>query len=683
MNSPLIAALAATVALVPAAAVARPMTPRDLASLSRVSNPVVSPDGRWAVWQQRETDWEGNRGRQDIWSLDLRTRGARPVKLAAEPKDNETDPWFTADNMVWFLSDRGGKGAVWRVAPSGGAARRVTWEGIAAIDGFLPSPRGDRLLVWASARVDAPDIAARADAPGGEKGSARTYDKLFVRHWDTWADDTRNRLFVFDVAGGRASGAGHAIEGALEGDSPSRPQGGRDELAWSPDGRTVYFTLREAGRIEPLSTDLDIFSVPADGSAPPTDLTAANKATDTQPSVSPDGRWLAYVAMARPGYEADRQVVQLRELATGKVRALTQGWDRSVDGIAWAPDGRSLLVTALENFDKPLFRVDIATGKATPLTREGTVSAALPIGRDGILIARESLLSPSDLWRLPAAGGAATRLTEVNAGRLAGIDLPTAEKFSYAGADGDTVWGYALKPAGLAPGGKAPIAYLIHGGPQGSFGNAWSYRWNPAVFASAGFGTVLVDFHGSTGHGQAFTDAINREWGGKPFEDVRKGLAAATGRFAWLDGGRACALGGSYGGFMTNWIAGNWPDRFKCLVTHAGVFDARAMAYETEELWFDEWEHGGHPYYEAPKEYERWNPVNHVDEWKTPMLVIHGEKDFRIPYTQGLGAFTALQRRGVPSRLVMFPDENHWVLKPRNSLQWHEEVLGWLRKWTR
>ena len=225
------------------------------------------------------------------------------------------------------------------------------------------------------------------------------------------------------------------------------------------------------------------------------------------------------------------------------------------------------------------------------------------------------------------------------------------------------------------------MAFLVHGGPQGSFGNGWSYRWNPAVFAGAGFGAVTVDFHGSIGYGQAFTDAINKDWGGKPLTDLKAGLKAATDQFAWLDAGNVCAAGGSYGGFMMNWIAGNWPDRFKCLVTHAGVFDARAMAYETEELWFDEWEHGG-PYYEQAREYERWNPVLHVTEWKTPMLVIHGERDFRIPYTQGIAAFTANQRRGVPSRLVIFPDENHWVLKPKNSLQWHREVLGWMRQWT-
>ena len=222
---------------------------------------------------------------------------------------------------------------------------------------------------------------------------------------------------------------------------------------------------------------------------------------------------------------------------------------------------------------------------------------------------------------------------------------------------------------------------LVHGGPEGSFNDSWSYRWNPAVFAGAGFGAVSVDFHGSVGYGQAFTDAINKDWGGRPLTDLKLGLAAATAKFAWLDADNVCAAGGSYGGYLMNWIAGNWPDRFKCLVSHDGVFDTRAMAYVTDELWFDEWEHGG-PYYEQAAAHEKWNPVNHVTAWVTPMLIIHGEKDYRIPVTQGIGAFTALQRRDIPSRLLVFPDENHWVLKPRNSVQWYDEVLGWLKKWT-
>ncbi|MGH6782215.1 MAG: prolyl oligopeptidase family serine peptidase, partial [Sphingomonadaceae bacterium] len=562
-------------------------------------------------------------------------------------------------------SDKSGAGEVWRLPVGGGVPEQVT-SGGRGISGFQLSPTGDKLLVWADKLPGAPSLAYPAVKQDANAGSGRTYDQLFVRHWDSWADGTRSQLFVLPLAGGKASGDGVSLMGGLVGDSPSKPHGGGEEVTWAPDGKTVYFALREAGRIESLSTNLDIFSVPADGSAKPANLTAGNKGTDNLPAVSPDGKWLAWAAMARAGYEADRLVIHLREIATGKVSVLTDGWDRSVESIAWAPNSASLLVTARDHFDKPIFQVDVASGKIRRLTGEGSVGGVAVNGNKAVY-ALDSLTAPADLYALDEYG-AATKLTAVNAAKLAGVDMPQATRFSFAGANGDTVWAYALKPAGLAKGAKVPLAYIVHGGPQSTLGNAWSYRWNPAVMASAGFGAVFVDFHGSTGYGQAFTDSINKDWGGKPLEDLKKGVAATAAKFPWIDTANGCALGGSYGGYMMNWIAGQWPDGFKCLVTHAGVFDARAMAYETEELWFDEWEHGG-PYFENPAEFEKWNPVNHVAAWKTPMLVIHGEKDFRIPYTQGLATFTALQRRNIPSELLVFPDENHWVLKGANSVQ--------------
>jgi dipeptidyl aminopeptidase/acylaminoacyl peptidase len=656
-----------------AAAHARPLTINDVASFSRIGAADVSPDGRWLVWDQRETDLAANKGRTDLWRLDLSRKGSPPEKLAADPAVNEGSPAFSPDGRwVFFTADKGGKGGIWRVAISGGEPELVTDQDV---DGFKIAPTGDKLLVWAARPVGAKSLADTKPAATG--GSARTYDGYFIRHWDTWSDGQRSQLFVLPLAEGKASGNGVAIEGGLVGDTPSKPFGDGSEIAWSRDGRTVYFALREAGTTEPLSTNLDIFAAPADGSTPPVNLTEANDATDTLPTVSPDGKWLAYAAMKRPGYESDRLVIQLRNLATGEVKPLTEAWDQSSASLTWNHDGTSLYVTALDTGDEPVFAVSVATGKVTRLTGAGTAGGVLATPK-GYVYTLNSLTAPADLYAATGKGKP-VRLTSVNKDKLAGIDMPGVEHFSFKGANGDTVWAYAVRPAGLVPGAKAPIAFLIHGGPQGSFGNGWSYRWNPAVFAGAGYGAVMVDFHGSTGYGQVFTDAINQDWGGKPLEDLKLGFAAATARYSWLDGGNACAAGGSYGGFMTNWIAGNWPDGFKCLVTHAGVFDARAMAYETEELWFDEWEHGG-PYYEVPQSYEKWNPVNHATAWKTPMLFIHGEKDFRIPYTQGIAGFTAAQRRGVESRLVMFPDENHWILKPRNSIQWYGEVLGWMDK---
>jgi dipeptidyl aminopeptidase/acylaminoacyl peptidase len=675
MKTLLLASLLATSLLGATAADARPLTIQDVTMLSRVSSPTVSKDGRWLVFQQRETDLANDRGRTDLWRLDLTRRGAKPEKLVAEADVNENSPQIVG-NTVFFASDKGGDDAIWSVPVTGGAPRRITnFKG--GMGGFKVAPTGDRLVVWAdrlpSAQTLEPAMVKRAE----DAGSARTYDRLFVRHWDTWRDGTRSQLFVLPLAGGLANGNGIAVGSGLVGDAPSKPFGGGEEIDWSPDGRTLFFALREAGRIEPLSTNLDIFMVPADASAAPKNLTDDNDATDNFPVVSPDGRWLAYAAMNRPGYEADRLVLMVRNLATGETRAVTEGWDRSIDSLAWAPDGRSLLVTAQDTQEVPLFAVDVASGKVSRLTDYGHVSGVAPTPR-GAVFMLDSLTAPADFHLLD--GTRSTQLTQVNAVKLAGVEMPRVTRFNFKGANGDTVWGYAAQPPG--PERKVPVAYMVHGGPQGSSNNSWSYRWNPAVFAGAGYGLVAVDFHGSTGYGQAFTDSISNNWGGWPLDDLKAGLAAATTKFGWLDGEKACALGASYGGYMMNWIEGNWPDRFKCIVQHDGVFDARAMAYETDELWFDEWEHGGKTYFQDPAAFEKWNPVNYVAQWKTPQLVITGEKDFRIPYTQGLAAFTALQRRGMPSRLLVNPNENHWVLKPANSRQWYREVLGWMDKWT-
>ncbi len=661
--------LAAAAAL-PAAA--RPMTTEDLTMLSRIGTPTVSKDGRWMVWAQRETDLDADRGRFDLWRLDLSRPGAAPEKLLADPQKDENDPQIVG-NTVYFAMDD----AIWSVPVTGGTPRRLTdFKG--GFNGFKVAPTGDKIVVWADRLPGAPSLEEPMIRKRADAGSGRTYDQLFVRHWDTWSDGKRSQLFVLPLTAAGARGNGKAVVGPLVGDTPSKPFGGAEEVSWSPDGKTLYFALREAGRIESTSTNLDIFEVPADGSRAPVNLTVDNKATDNQPVVSPDGRTLAWFAMRRPGYEADRQVLMLRDLATGRMTSLTEKWDRSVGSIAWAPDSRSLYVTADDTQETPLFRVDARTGQVTRLTQQGHVGA-VAVTPTGPIIALDSLTAPADFYRV-AGSGTPQRLTNVNAAKLAGIDMPTVERFSFTGANNDTVWGYAVKPANST--GKVPIAYMVHGGPQGSSNNSWSYRWNPAVFAGAGYGLVAVDFHGSTGYGQAFTDSIRNNWGGWPLEDLKKGLSAATTKFTWLDADNACALGASYGGYMMNWIEGQWPDRFKCIVQHDGVFDARAMAYETEELWFDEWEHGGKTYYEDPQAFEKWNPVNHVAKWKTPQLVITGEKDFRIPYTQGLAAFTALQRRGIPSRLLVFPNENHWVLKPKNSRQWYREVIGWMDKWT-
>ena len=668
----LLAAAAAALAASPLAA--RPMTATDMHSMHRLGAPEVSRDGRYAVFTISDTDWSKNRRNNTLHLLDLRRPGAVPQSIKNAEKGH--DAVFGPDGALWFLMPVGERDQLYRM-PIGGKPLQVS-NFTGDVGGFRIAPSGDRVVVWADRDLRCADLNCAGLPPKPKTGSGRTYDQLFVRHWDTWAEPgVRSRLFGFAVAGGKLVGSGVPLTGSLVGDTPSKPFGGAEEIAFSPDGRAVYFTLREAGRIEAKSTNLDVFQVPSDGSSPPVNLTDANDATDTLPAVSPDGRTLAYVAMARPTYESDRQVLQLRDLATGQTRALAQNWDRSIGSVEWSSDGRSIFVTAGDTLEEPVFRVDVRSGRVTRLTGDGHYGNVRALPDGAALATMNSIMAPDDIYRIDA-GGRVTKLTDVNRTLLAQLDPVTFQKFNFKGANGDTVWGWTLKPVMNR---TLPIAFLVHGGPQGSFSNSWSYRWNPRVFVSPGYAAVSVDFHGSTGYGQAFTDAINRNWGGWPLEDLQKGLAYITARDPQLETGNACALGGSYGGYMMNWIEGRWPDRFKCIVQHDGVFDARAMAYETEELWFDEWEHGGHAYYEAPAEFERWNPVNYVQNWKTPQLVITSEKDFRIPYTQGIAAFTALQRRGIPSRLLIFPDENHWVLKPKNSVQWYDEVFGWMGRY--
>jgi dipeptidyl aminopeptidase/acylaminoacyl peptidase len=675
MIKPALLLAAAIAALAASPAVARPMTAMDLQSIHRLGSPDVSFDGHWAVFTVSATDWNKNKRVNTLELLDLSSPGSIPHPVPGAEKGH--DAVFGANGSLWFLMPVKGQDQLFRMNVGGRPVQISEFKG--DIGGFKVAPSGTKVVIWADRDLRCASLNC-ADLPKETKiGSGRTFDQLFIRHWDSWAEPgVRSRLFTFQVTDGKLSGNGIPIEGKLVGDSPSKPFGGGEEIAFSPDGQTVYFALREAGRTEELSTNLDIFAAPSDGSTPPVNLTASNKATDTQPTVSPDGRTLAYVAMARPGYESDRTVLMLRDLNSGLVRPLTQSWDRSVGSIEWTKDDRGILVTAEDTLETPVFRVDVASGKVERLTGEGSYGNVHALSGGGAIATMNSIMAPDDLYRLDARGHAA-RLTDLNRDLFAQLDGVTFQKFSFAGANNDTVWGFALKPANASA--PLPIAFVVHGGPQGSFNDSWSYRWNPRLFSAPGYAVVSVDFHGSTGYGQAFQDAINRNWGGWPLEDLQKGLAYATAHDPQLEANNACALGGSYGGYMMNWIEGNWPDRFKCIVEHDGVFDARAMAFETEELWFDEWEHGGHPYYETPQEFERWNPVNFVKNWRTPQLVITSERDFRIPYTQGIAAFTALQRLNIPSRLLVFPDENHWVLKPKNSVQWYHEVFGWMRRW--
>jgi len=657
-----------------AAETSRLFTPTDLNSLARPSDPQVSPNGRYVVYVQRETDFDANRGRMDLWLVDL---VAEPIKARrlTQHSANDTYPrWSIDGTSIYFLSSRAGSMQVWRLPMSGGEAVQITDYPL-DVSAFKISSGGGRIALGMDVFPDCADLKCtrdRLDANAASKVSARSYDGLFVRHWDTWRDQTRSNLFVAPVNADGRAGTPVNVSRTLAADVPSKPDGGDEEFAFTPDGSNIVFSARVAGRGEPWSTNFDLYEAPSNGSAAPRNLTADNLAWDTQPVFLKNGD-LAWLAMKRPGFEADRFAIRLREGNT--VRNVAAQWDRSVTRLDVARDGRTLLATASDQGQAPLFSIDVSSGRVTRLSGAGTVAEFSPAPR-GAVVAWHDLGSPPDLYLLSGKGGR-VRLTNVNAERLANRAFGEFEQYSFKGWNDETVYGYVIKPPGLAADRKYPIAFIVHGGPQSSLQNQWNFRWNAQIYAARGYGVVVIDFHGSPGYGQAFTDSISEHWGDRPFEDLQKGLAAALARYPWLDGKRACSLGASYGGYMQNWIAGKWPDGFRCIVNHAGIFDTRSMYYTTEELWFTEWENGG-PYFEKPELHERFNPAQFVKEWRTPMLVTHGEKDFRVPYSQGLATFTALQRRGIESRFMEFPDENHWILKPANSIAWYSTVLDWL-----
>ena len=649
-------------------------SPRDLNALVRVSDPQVSPDGRHMVYVQRETDFDGNRGRNDLWMLDLSGTNSRPRRLTQHSASDTHPRWSIDGDSIYFLSARTGATQIWRLPLNGGEAVQITDYPV-DIGTFRFSRQGDRIALSMEVYQDCEDLKCtreRLDATAKSKVTARSYDSLFVRHWDTWGNGARNNLFVAELKADGRAGIPVNVSRSLDADVPSKPFGGDEEFVFSPNGKNIVFSARVAGREEAWSTNFDLFEAPVTGNAAPRNLTPDNPAWDTQPVFLANGD-LAWLAMEHAGFEADRFRIKLRSGNT--VREVALQWDRSVQHLEVARDGRTLLATASDLGQSPLFAVEVKSGRVSPVSGPGHVAQFSP-ARQGNVVLWHDLATPPDFYLL-SANGSQRRLTNVNAELLAARSLGTFEQFNFKGWNDETVYGYLVNPPGYSAGGKYPIAFIVHGGPQVSFQNQWNWRWNAQAFAARGYAVVFIDFHGSPGYGQAFTDSISQHWGDRPFEDLQKGLAAALEKYPHLDGKRACSLGASYGGYMQSWFAGNWPDGFRCIVNHAGIFDTRSMYYTTEELWFTEWENGG-PYFKTPEIHERFNPANHVQKWRTPMLVTHGQLDHRVPYSQGIATFTALQRLGVESRLEVFPDENHWILKPANSIHWYETVLDWL-----
>jgi len=653
-----------------------PFSVHDLVAMDRISGQTVSPDGQWIVFTLRKTDLEANKGRTDLWLVGTDGKGLR--QMTSDPTSDFNPCWSKDGKAIYFISTRSGSSQVWRIAADGGEAVQVTKQPL-DIGNLILSPDGTKMAftmeVFPNTTVE--ETVKKLEEIKNRKYSGQIYERTFIRHWDTWCDGRRSHIFVMPIEGGTAVD----VMKVMDADSPLKPFGGSEEFTYTPDSKAIVFTAANSGKAEAWSTNFDLFLAPVDGSKAPKCLTEANKAWDTSPLFSPDGKTMAYLAMKRPNFEADRFYIKLRSWPEGNERVLAEQWDYSPGTIAWGPKGRTLYASANNLGQRSLFAIDVKKGTVNTLVKDGTVTS-IDFTGNRIVYGMDNLKSPVELYSIDMKGKNPKTITAINKDKLTVAKMGEGEQFTFKGWNDEPVYCYIVKPVDFDANKKYPVAFLIHGGPQGSFGNHFHYRWNPQTYVGRGYAAVMVDFHGSTGYGQAFTDSISRDWGGKPLEDLKKGLAAALERYPWMDGDRVSALGASFGGYMINWIAGNWPDRFRCLVSHDGNLDERFAYYDTEELWFPEWDHGGTPW-DNPENYEKHNPINFVKNWKTPMLVVHSAFDFRVVETQGFAIFNALQRRGIPGKLLYFPDENHWILKPQNSIFWHNTVLDWLDQWTK
>ena len=659
------------------AADTHPFNVHDMWSMKRISDPQVSPDGKWVLFTLRTTDFEANKGLNDLWVVG--TDGKNLRQLTTDPATDTNGRWSPDGSLIYFTSTRSGSSQIWKMPAGGGDAAQITKLALDASN-LVVSRDGKHMAfsvsVFPGMSID--ESAKKVADAEASKAKGQVYDKLMIRHWDTWGDGRRQHVFVMPLAGGDAVD----IMENMDAHSPSMPFGGGEELTFTPDGRSIIFSAKDVGREEAWSTNFDLFIAPIDASAAPKSLTETNKAVDTRPVFSPDGKQLAWLAMARPGYEADRQALMVRGWPDGATREVAPKWDRSCDTIVWSNDGKTIYTIATNLGNQGVFAINVAKGDVKPVVTDGWANHIAGLAGKRIIYDLDHLRSPAEIYSASLDGKNVQQLTNVNAETLASVRFGDPEQMTFKGAKNDDVYAWIVRPADFDATKKYPVALIVHGGPQGSMSNHFHYRWNPEIYAAHGYAAVVIDFHGSTGYGQAFCDAIRNDWGGAPLEDLQKGLDAALAKYSYMDGNNVVALGASYGGWMVNWMAGQMPDRFRAFVCHDGNLDQRFAYFDTEELWFPEWEHGGTPW-ENPAGYSKHNPIDHVEKWKTPMLVIHGGLDYRVVYTQGIGTFNLLQRRGIPSKFLYFPNENHWVLKAANSIQWHTEVLAWLDKWTK
>lgn len=661
--------------------VQRPMTFEDFAAVKNVGDPQASPDGRWILYSVRTTDVGGNR-RTTVTKLQPAVGGAARQFPDANTLAGEAR-WSPDGKRVAYITS----GQLWTADVTGGNARQISNLNGGA-SGPVWSPTGDRIAfvtgVYPDCDSDACNIERTKAADTG-KVKAHIADNLLYRHWMEWTAPTRSHLFVVSTDG---TGLRDVTSG-VKYDVPPGPFGGSEAYSFSPDGRELAYTAKDQGREDASSTDINVYTVPVTGGAP-VSITASSRGADQNPVYSPDGRTIIYGSLERPGFEADKGRLMAYDRATRASRELLPQWDRSADSYAFSPGGDAIYISAVDRGRDKLYRIARSgPGWSTnpQLLSSGGNNTALSVSRDGKTLAwlQDATERPAEVFVATTGAAGLTgvrKLTHENDPLLAQLKLYPVEDFWFIGANGDSVQGFLLKPPQFKPGMKVPVLFLIHGGPQGAWFDTWHSRWNYELFASPGFAVVAINPRGSTGYGQKFVDQITKDWGGLVYTDLMNGLDAALARNPWLDSTRMGAAGGSYGGYMTNWIAGH-SNRFKALFTHAGVYNLENMYGATEEIWFSEWEFGG-PYWDRnamETQYRRWSPHLFAGNFHTPHLVVVGELDYRVPYTEGLSLFTALQRQGVPSRLIDFPDEGHWIGKPQNQRLWWSEALGWFKKY--
>jgi len=650
----------------------------DIIAMHRVAEAELSPDGKWVAYTIATPDMDANRNATNIWMAPV--AGGDAIQLTRTGKDS-SPKWSPDGKTIAFLSARSGDSQVYLLPLEGGEAHPISKLSTGAdIVKWLPD--GKTLLFTSSVFPDCKDDACNKKRDEeNEKNPVKAHvaEGLLYRHWTHWNQGKRSHLFVIAADG---SGETKDLTPGANYDVPPDQRGEDSDINFSPDSKEICFTA-VTDKVEAISTNGDLFIVPVTGGEPKRITT--QRGFDGNPVYSRDGKYIAYHAQLTAGYESDRWRVMLYDRATGKNENLTEtSFDRSAQGLAWSPDSSTIYFTAENETLVPVYAMSPKVG-AVPKKIVDGFNSAMSLSEDGktLLLTRTSLTQPAELFVAASDGGGLKQITHANDELLAKLELNAPQKFWYEGAEATRVQAMLVRPPRLDASKKYPLLVLLHGGPQTMWGDSWGYRWNAQVFSAAGYVTLMVNRRGSTGYGQKFTDEITNDWGGKAFVDVMRGVDAALAKYSFIDGTKMAAAGGSYGGYMVDWIATH-TDRFKALVSHAGIYDKASM-YATEELWFEEHDMQGTPW-SNPESYRKWAPMTTaaaLGKFKTPTLVIAGERDYRVPYTQSLEFFSALQRQGVPSKLVVFPDEGHWVLKPQNSRFWYKTFLEWIDRYTK